>query len=46
MPSRRNNSVTTQIQKVTDTSTFHDERKKVFKPMFVLESKGKDKIKS
>ena len=28
------------------TNTFHNERKKVLEPMFVLESKRKDKIKS
>ena len=28
------------------TNTFHYERKKVFEPMYVLESTMKDKIKS
>ena len=28
------------------TNTFHNERKKVFEPMFVLEGKKEEKIKS
>ena len=32
--------------KSQSTNTFHYERKKVFEPMFVLESKSQDKIKS
>ena len=35
-----------KIKKSQSTHTFHNERKRVFKPMFVLESKRKDKIKS
>ena len=35
-----------KLKKSQSTHTFHNERKKVFEPMFVLESKGKDKIKS
>ena len=35
-----------KFKKSQSTHTFHNERKKVFKPMFVLESKMKDKIKS
>ena len=33
-------------KKSPSTHTFHNERKKVFEPMIVLESKSKDKIKS
>ena len=33
-------------KKSQSTHTFHNERKKVSEPMFVLESKMKDKIKS
>ena len=32
-----------KFRKTQSTHTFHNERKKVFKPMFVLESKRKDK---
>ena len=35
-----------KFKKSHSTNTFHNERKKVFEPMFVLESKMKDKIKS
>ena len=35
-----------KLKKSQSTNTFHYERKKVFKPMFVLESKRKHKIKS
>ena len=35
-----------KFKKSQSTNTFHNERKKVFEPMFVLESKRKDKIKS
>ena len=35
-----------KLKKSQSTHTFHNERKKVFEPMFVLESKMKDKIKS
>ena len=35
-----------KLKKSQGTHTFHYERKKVFEPMFVLESKRKDKIKS
>ena len=35
-----------EFKKSQSTHTFHNERKIVFKPMFVLESKRKDKIKS
>ena len=35
-----------KFKKTQSTNTFHYERKKVFEPMFVLESKRKDKIKS
>ena len=33
------------FKKSQGTHTFHNERKKVSEPMFVLESKRKDKIK-
>ena len=35
-----------KFKKSQSTNTFHNERKKVFEPMFVLESKRKDIIKS
>ena len=35
-----------KFKKSQSTDTLHNERKKVFKLMFVLKSKGKDKIKS
>ena len=35
-----------KFKKSQSTNTFNYERKKVFEPMFVLESKMKDKIKS
>ena len=35
-----------KFKKSQSTHTFHCERKKVFEPMFVLESKRNDKIKS
>ena len=35
-----------KFKKSQSTNTFHNERKKVFEPMLVLESKGKIKIKS
>ena len=35
-----------KFKRSQSTHTFHNERKKVFKPMFVLESKRKDKNKS
>ena len=35
-----------KFKKSQSNNTFHYERKKVFEPMFVLESKRKDKIKS
>ena len=35
-----------KFKKSQSTHTFHYERKKVFGPMFVLESKWKDNIKS
>ena len=35
-----------KFKKSQSTNTFHYERKKVFEPMFVLESKRKNKIKS
>ena len=35
-----------KFKRSQSTRTFHNERKKVFKPMFVPESKRKDKIKS
>ena len=35
-----------KFEKSQSTHTFHNERKKVFEPMFVLENKRKDKIKS
>ena len=35
-----------KFKKSQSAHTFHYERKKVFEPMFVLESKRKDKIKS
>ena len=35
-----------KFKKSQSTNTFHYERKKVFEPMFVLERKRKDKIKS
>ena len=34
-----------KFKKSQSINTFHDERKKVFEPMFVLESTGKDKMK-
>ena len=35
-----------KFKKSQSTNTFHNERKKVFEPMFVFESKRKDTIKS
>ena len=35
-----------KFKKSQSTNIFHNERKTVFEPMFVLESKRKDKIKS
>ena len=35
-----------KLKKSKSTNTFHNERKKVLEPMFILESKGRDKIKS
>ena len=35
-----------KFEKSQSTHTFHNEQKKVFEPMFVLESKRKDKIKA
>ena len=35
-----------KFKKSQSIHTFHNERKKVFEPMIVLESRGKDKIKS
>ena len=35
-----------KFKKSQSTHTFHNERKRVFEPMFVLESKRNDKIKS
>ena len=34
------------IKKTQCTNTFHNESKNVFEPMFVLESKREEKIKS
>ena len=35
-----------KFKKSQSTNTFHNERKKVFEPMFVLERQWKDKSKS
>ena len=35
-----------KFKKSQSAHTFHNERKKFFEPMFVLESKRKDKIKT
>ena len=35
-----------KFNKSQSTHTFHNEQKKVFEPIFVLESKRKDKIRS